>query len=459
LNGTRLLILNTVNTQPFLFFLTIKQIVITKRKNMKNKIYQLVSIFSFLFIFSCTIEPFESNTKAELITKDSALFQLISSVTTKVDDPLADIVCIDFIYPFEVLLYNSNREVMGKKLLTGDEEFSAFLGQLAMDQAISISYPIATTLADGTIFSINNNAELKLAIDSCSKEDIIAYCNSLFSKEAATCVWTVPFTENGDNKYSSGVFEPNQDGTLRFTFNDTVYLGTWTFLFLNDELHMNINLAGTSIVAQDWNIDRKIALDVDEIKLINSPKPIILRQKCETEIVYQVGSNGPSGGTVFYDKGSYSLGWRYIEAAPADLTAFEWGCFGSLVPNANQSQIGKGLFNSAAIANYHDNLNNYYVNPGICNILNNGSVVAKKALILNSSGKTDWFLPTIDELQLMYQNLQLQNAGSFTNSLYWSATQVDENKVKVIDFSHGSTIAIAKIPSGTTIVARAVRYF
>jgi hypothetical protein len=62
-------------------------------KKMKNKAYQLVSVFSLLFILSCTIEPFESNTKAELITKDSALFQLISSVATTVDDPLQDIVC------------------------------------------------------------------------------------------------------------------------------------------------------------------------------------------------------------------------------------------------------------------------------------------------------------------------------------------------------------------------------
>jgi hypothetical protein len=369
------------------------------------------------------------------------------------------IVCIDFIYPFEVLVYNSNREVISKKLLTGDEEFSAFLGQLAIDQAISISYPIATSLADGTIFSINNNAELKMAIDSCSREDIIAYCNGLFSKDDKNCIWTIPYTENGNNKYTSGVFESNQDGTLRFTFDSNVYLGTWVFLFVNDELHMNINLAGTSTVAQDWNIDRKIALDIDEIKLINTPKSIILRQKCETEIVYPVGSNGPSGGKVFYDKGSYSLGWRYIEAAPTDLNAFEWGCYGSLVPNASQSQIGKGLFISAAIANYHDNLNNYYVNPAICNILNNGSVVAKKALVLNTSNKTDWFLPTIDELNLMYQNLQLQNTGNFTNALYWSATQVNENTVNAIDFSTGNTIDTSKIPSGVSIVARAVRYF
>ena len=34
---------------------------------------------------------------------------------------------------------------------------------------------------------------------------------------------------------------------------------------------------------------------------------------------YKVGDIGPAGGYIFYDKGKYSDGWRYLEAAPADL--------------------------------------------------------------------------------------------------------------------------------------------
>ena len=70
-----------------------------------------------------------------------------------------------------------------------------------------------------------------------------------------------------------------------------------------------------------------------------------------------------------------------MEAAPSDLSFFEWGCFGSLISNTNSSQIGDGLLNSVSIANFHDNLLNYYINPGVCNPLNNGSVVAKEALV------------------------------------------------------------------------------
>ena len=41
---------------------------------------------------------------------------------------------------------------------------------------------------------------------------------------------------------------------------------------------------------------------------------------------YAVGDTGPAEGIVFYDKGSYSDGWRYLEAAKSDqATRVEWG--------------------------------------------------------------------------------------------------------------------------------------
>ena len=38
---------------------------------------------------------------------------------------------------------------------------------------------------------------------------------------------------------------------------------------------------------------------------------------------YSIGDIGPAGGYIFYDKGYYSDGWRYLEAAPADLRVID----------------------------------------------------------------------------------------------------------------------------------------
>jgi len=404
-----------------------------------------------------------SSEAVEVITKHSELYKSIVKVTAADNStPLDEIVCIDFVYPLQLLIYNANLEIIGSQIIIDDFQFSSFLGSLPDNQSLSISYPITTTLENGDTFSVNNNSELKLAIDNCSREDIIAFCNNLFCNASGNtitqCFWKVMYTENEDNQYVSGTFFVAPDGSLTFNYNQINYTGTWTFLFVNDELHLNINLEGNSSVAQDWNIDRRIELIADRMVIHNTPKNRVIKQICEAG-TFIVGETGPGNGVVFYDKGFYSEGWRYIEAAAADLGISEWGCSNTTISGAQNSGIGKGLFATAAIVNFHDNRNNYYLNPAICNSANNGTVAAKKAIGF-VSGSDGWFLPSAEELELMYSNLHLSGLGNFSATAYWSATEVDNSNAFVVDFSTGSRISAPKIPlAGNTIKTRAVRYF
>ncbi|MES2748518.1 MAG: hypothetical protein V4648_09060 [Bacteroidota bacterium] len=428
-----------------------------------SKIFTL--LFLMLSINSCKdIDDTITYANAEdLIQKDSELFELLDRVTKEEDDPMRDIVCIDFVYPINLLLYNSSFQRIGAVSITGDDNFSAFLGVLPADQFLSISYPITTTLADGTQFTVNNNAELKLAIDSCSREDIISYCGGLFCTSTPTtvtpCVWKVQYDALGDNRYLSGYFDVNQDGTINLYYDNQIYNGSWTFLFVNNEIHMNINLEGTSQVALDWNIDRKIIVGVDEMIIENSPKNIHLKKTCQETTIYAIGDIGPAGGIVFYDKGSYSDSWRYAEAAPTDLAYFEWGCASSSVANSQSADIGKGLFNSGAILNFHDGLLNFYTTPTVCSNLNNGTVVAKEALGFQLNGRKDWFLPSENELALMYSNLHQQGIGNFASTIYWSSTENDATTVNTIDFSTGLSGTSLKVPTTNTVKVRCIRYF
>jgi hypothetical protein len=64
-------------------------------------------------------------------------------------------------------------------------------------------------------------------------------------------------------------------------------------------------------------------------------------------------------------------------------------------------------------------------------------IAAKICYELEMNGYSDWFLPSIDELFLMYTNLYTKGLGGFKDCFYWSSTQ-DKYGVWVVSFYYGS---------------------
>lgn len=427
----------------------------------KNNFKAVLGLLFLLFaINSCT--DLDDNEAVDLtrdtIKKDSELFGLLESVVNNGDNPVENTVCIDFIYPFKVFVYDANLLPVTEVVLGGDDEFSAFLAQLPIDQSISISYPLQTTLPDGTLFIVNNNAELKLAIDACSREDIISHCNGLFGAPQGTCVWEIPYIEGANNKYAGAVFTADATGTITLYHHNATYNGTWVFLFLNDELHLNINLSGTSATVQDWNYNFKLTEFTGEtMQLQAGTISRRLVKDCNSIQIYTIGQMGPGGGIVAFDKGEFTNGWRYIEVAAQDSIIEEWGCFNGLVTDANYNQVGTGYQNSVAITNFHNELTDYFTNPAICSSLSNGSVSAKTAVNTIINTKDDWFIPSQMELQLIYTNLHTAGLGNFATAVYWSSTEDSVSKARCVNFSTGDLMALDK--NSPLIKTRLIRFF
>ena len=151
----------------------------------------------------------------------------------------------------------------------------------------------------------------------------------------------------------------------------------------------------------------------------------------ESTKVYEIGSTGPAGGIVFYDKGYYSDSWRYLEAAPSDVTdgnttRFVLGFYRATDNSDNQKtgtgfSIGTGKLNTLMLVETMGN-NAYtsYNKDG----QKTATYAAKLCADYTLNSYDDWFLPSRDELNLIYVNLHKAGLGGFAyNDGYWSSSE------------------------------------
>jgi hypothetical protein len=122
-----------------------------------------------------------------------------------------------------------------------------------------------------------------------------------------------------------------------------------------------------------------------------------------------VGNTGPGGGIVFY-----SVNGKYLEAAPAAWfgtatdTRTVWGCSGSTYASAYATAIGTGKANTDQIvSNCGDPTSN---------------VAAKIARAYTGGGKSDWSLPSRDELIELCKYARTQTTGNISTSCTTSGT-------------------------------------
>ena len=172
--------------------------------------------------------------------------------------------------------------------------------------------------------------------------------------------------------------------------------------------------------------------------------------KCNPQGNCPLGSVGPGGGIVFYDAGKQMSWGRYIEVAPAgwlktpdDPKEIWCGSYPNVSPtfesqlkdpalqNAMGAEIGKGKANTAFI---------------VANCITSWKGAAALTVEYSGGGKSDWFLPSKDELNELCKFAQNQvsvsastpcgTAGKLraglnlkANSWYWSSTEIVSQEI------------------------------
>ena len=167
----------------------------------------------------------------------------------------------------------------------------------------------------------------------------------------------------------------------------------------------------------------------------------IIFSACEKEEETPTNNNNNSalaigdthqGGIIFYLDGN---GGGLIAALTDQTTYAEWGCEEISISGADGTAIGTG------------NQNTIDIEAGCTTT----GIAADICANLTLGGYSDWFLPSKDELNLMWTNLadsdgdgvnngvtDPNNLGGFAVNYYWSSTEADYNNAWRQSFYYGS---------------------
>ena len=159
----------------------------------------------------------------------------------------------------------------------------------------------------------------------------------------------------------------------------------------------------------------------------------------------KIGAIGPGGGLIFFvDYFDQYAGFNYLEAAPTD---------GVFKNSAATGVWATTVANCGAASNASCQSNSIYTQTGVELATNKGlhrglfgGQAATNAIIAKHSGvalnlfaagvadsytapsfngvtKSDYYLPTKDEIELMQKNLNNIGVGGFVAGFYWSSSE------------------------------------
>lgn len=224
-------------------------------------------------------------------------------------------------------------------------------------------------------------------------------------------------------------------GNVGFSQNDTMYV--------NYGGNVTIAIPTSQIDSLTfYRPNSTLTSTTSQVRLENGETPLDIYQS-GVPIDSIIGKTYQGGIIAYLD----TLDGTGLIAAPTDQSyGVDWGCEGTLISGADGTAIGTGSQNTADILAGCSETN---IAAYLCDTLTLG-------------GYSDWFLPSKDELNKLYENigqgnaLGLGNVGGFADDDYWSSTEKADYDAWRQYFSYGGQYSNYKTNDSNV---RAVRAF
>lgn len=237
--------------------------------------------------------------------------------------------------------------------------------------------------------------------------------------------------------------------TVTFNINNGSGIAPKTYATINGRsiiLPDGEGLTRSGYAFTGWNTDSSgLGTNYDAGSVYTVTKNVVLYARWRNPaLTFELGDIGPGGGRIFYrseegftmsDNGEIC---NYLETV--SLGNYRWASeiMETTFVSGTSREVGTGRKNAAIILAADED-------APAAKICNEYSV----------NGVTSWFLPSLDELILMYENKSY--IGNFSNDFFWSSTQYSMSTAYALSIGSGRFDTYGK--RNNSVQVRAVRAF
>lgn len=212
------------------------------------------------FTFPITI--IYQNSQEQIITS-ATQFNQIKTACLQEDDGFEELSCIQFNFPIQINLFNSNSQLANTLVFNSDINLFNFLNNLNPNDLYEIKFPISVQDSNNQNVILNNNNQLVQFI-----EDNIDECNGTtsgvisptFIPTITSGLWRVSYFFDDDdeetNDFITYTFAFNTNNTITVNNAGTITNGTWNVVVVSGVVQFNLTFEDSNLsgFAKSWKL-------------------------------------------------------------------------------------------------------------------------------------------------------------------------------------------------------------